>query len=111
MLAFNAAAAVVLLVVAMTTAGETAMWSVLAIGLCNSIMFPTIFALALTGLGKHTGEGSGVLCMAIVGGAIVPVIQGYFADTIGLLYSFAVPVVCYLYIVYYGLHGHRPAQT
>jgi MFS transporter, FHS family, L-fucose permease len=110
-LAFNAAAAIVLLLVAMTTAGETAMWSVLAIGLCNSIMFPTIFALALTGLGKHTGEGSGVLCMAIVGGAIVPVIQGYFADTIGLLHSFAVPVVCYLYIVFYGLRGHRPAQS
>jgi FHS family L-fucose permease-like MFS transporter len=107
-LAFNAAAAVVLLGVAMTTAGETAMWSVLAIGLCNSIMFPTIFALALTGLGRHTGEGSGVLCMAIVGGAIVPVIQGYFADTVGLLYSFAVPLVCYLYIVFYGLRGHRP---
>jgi MFS transporter, FHS family, L-fucose permease len=110
-LAFNAAAAVVLLVVAMTAAGETAMWAVLAIGLCNSIMFPTIFALALTGLGKHTGEGSGVLCMAIVGGAIVPVIQGYFADTVGLLYSFAVPLVCYLYIVFYGLRGHRPAHS
>jgi MFS transporter, FHS family, L-fucose permease len=109
-LAFNAAAAVVLLAVAMTTAGETAMWSVLAIGLCNSIMFPTIFALAVAGLGKHTGEGSGVLCMAIVGGAIVPVIQGYFADTIGLLYSFAIPAVCYVYIVYYGLYGHRPAE-
>jgi len=108
-LAFNAAAAVVLLVVAMATAGETAMWSVLAIGLCNSIMFPTIFALALTGLGKRTGEGSGVLCMAIVGGAIVPVIQGYFADHIGILHSFAVPVACYLYIVFYGLSGHRPA--
>jgi FHS family L-fucose permease-like MFS transporter len=107
-LAFNAAAAVVLLVVAMTAAGETAMWSVLAIGLCNSIMFPTIFALALTGLGKHTGEGSGVLCMAIVGGAIVPVVQGYFADSIGILYSFTVPLLCYLYIVFYGLLGHRP---
>jgi FHS family L-fucose permease-like MFS transporter len=110
-LAFNAAAAVVLLAVAMTTAGPTAMWSVLAIGLCNSIMFPTIFALALTGLGKHTGEGSGVLCMGIVGGALVPVLQGYFADTTGILYSFAVPLVCYLFIVYYGLHGHRPVRT
>jgi FHS family L-fucose permease-like MFS transporter len=110
-LAFNAAAAVVLLAVAISTQGETAMWSVLAIGLCNSIMFPTIFALALVGLGKHTGEASGALCMAIVGGAIVPVIQGYFADTVGIHYSFAVPIVCYLYILFYGLHGSRPTRA
>lgn len=111
LLAFNAATAVALLLIALATAGHTAMWSVLAIGLCNSIMFPTIFALALAGLGRHTGEGSGLLCMAIVGGAIVPVIQGYFADHVGILNSFFVPVVCYLYIVFYGLYGHRPAQV
>jgi FHS family L-fucose permease-like MFS transporter len=110
-LAFNATAAVVLLLVAVASAGHTAMWSVLAIGLCNSIMFPTIFALALAGLGRHTGEGSGLLCMAIVGGAIVPVIQGYVADHVGILNSFFVPVVCYLYIVFYGLYGHRPARV
>jgi MFS transporter, FHS family, L-fucose permease len=110
-LAFNAAMAVALLLVALATAGHTAMWSVLAIGLCNSIMFPTIFALALVGLGRHTGEGSGLLCMAIVGGAIVPVIQGYFADHFGILSSFFVPVLCYLYIVFYGLYGHRPARA
>jgi len=110
-LAFNATAAVVLLLVAVASAGHTAMWSVLAIGLCNYIMFPTIFALALVGLGRHTGEGSGLLCMAIVGGAIVPVIQGYFADHVGILYSFLVPVVCYFYIVFYGLYGHRPARA
>ena len=110
-LAFNATAAVVLLLVAVASAGHTAMWSVLAIGLCNSIMFPTIFALALVGLGRHTGEGSGLLCMAIVGGALVPVIQGYFADHVGILNSFFVPVVCYLYIVFYGLYGYRPARA
>jgi FHS family L-fucose permease-like MFS transporter len=110
-LAFNAAAAVVLLLVAVATAGHTAMWSVLAIGLCNSIMFPTIFALAVAGLGRHTGEGSGMLCMAIVGGAIVPVIQGFVADHMGILHSFFVPVVCYLYIVFYGLRGHRVATA
>src|SRR5882672_318751 len=108
LLAFNAVAAVILLATAMASAGETAMWCVLAVGFFNSIMFPTIFALALNGLGKHTGEGSGVLCMAIVGGAIVPVMQGAFADHFGLLPSFAVPLVCYLYIFYYGLSGHRP---
>jgi FHS family L-fucose permease-like MFS transporter len=106
-LAFNAACVIVLLTSAMMLAGKPAMWAVLAIGLFNSIMFPTIFTLAIDKLGRHTGEGSGVLCMAIVGGAIVPVIQGYFADNIGILLSFFVPAVCYGYIVYYGLKGHE----
>lgn len=105
-LAFNASCAIVLLIIAMSSAGRVAMWAVLGIGLFNSIMFPTIFTLGLARLGRHTGEGSGVLCMAIVGGAIVPVVQGYFADTIGLLPSFVVPAVCYAYIVFYGLKGH-----
>jgi FHS family L-fucose permease-like MFS transporter len=105
-LAFNATCAILLLILAMSSAGKVAMWSVLAIGLFNSIMFPTIFTLGLAKLGRHTGEGSGVLCMAIVGGALVPLIQGYFADTIGLLPSFFVPAICYAYIVFYGLKGH-----
>jgi FHS family L-fucose permease-like MFS transporter len=105
-LAFNAACAIALLLIAISLAGKAAMWAVLAIGLFNSIMFPTIFTLGVARLGRHTGEGSGVLCMAIVGGAIVPVIQGYFADTIGLLSSFFVPVICYVYIVFYGVRGH-----
>jgi FHS family L-fucose permease-like MFS transporter len=105
-LAFNATMAIVLLIVAMTFAGKVAMWSVIAIGLFNSIMFPTIFTLAIDRLGRHTGEGSGVLCMAIVGGALVPVLQGYFADSMGLLPSYFVPALCYAYIVYYGLKGH-----
>lgn len=105
-LAFNAFVAGALLLVAMLFAGQAAMWALLLIGLFNSIMFPTIFTLAIEGLGKHTSAGSGVLCMAIVGGAIVPVIQGLFADNINLLYSFVIPLVCYLYIAYYGLKGH-----
>lgn len=105
-LAFNAACAIALLLIAIGVAGKAAMWAVLAIGLFNSIMFPTIFTLGVAKLGRHTGEGSGLLCMAIVGGAIVPVIQGYFADTIGLLSSFFVPVICYAYIVFYGVKGH-----
>ncbi|HEY0683730.1 MAG TPA: sugar MFS transporter [Steroidobacter sp.] len=105
-LAFNSACAITLLLIAMASAGKVAMWAVLAIGLFNSIMFPTIFTLGVARLGRHTGEGSGVLCMAIVGGALVPVIQGYFADTIGLLSSFFVPALCYAYIVFYGLKGH-----
>jgi MFS transporter, FHS family, L-fucose permease len=107
-LAFNALAVVVLLVIAMLAAGHIAMWAVIAIGLFNSIMFPTIFTLAIDGLGKRTGEGSGVLCMAIVGGAIVPVAMGWLADNLSLLYAFSLPLLCYLYIAYYGRKGHQP---
>jgi FHS family L-fucose permease-like MFS transporter len=106
-LAFNAAAAIVLLITAMTVGGPVAMWSVLAIGLFNSIMFPTIFTLAIAKLGRDTGEGSGVLCVAIVGGALVPVVQAYFADHMGILISFFVPAICYAYIVFYGLKGYE----
>jgi FHS family L-fucose permease-like MFS transporter len=105
-LAFNAAVVVILLLVTMMFAGRVAMWALLLIGLFNSIMFPTIFTLALEGLGRFTSEGAGVLCMAIVGGAIVPLIQGMVADQVGVLYSFLVPLVCYAYIVFYGLRGH-----
>lgn len=105
-LAFNACAAAVLIAFAMTVAGPAAMWAILAIGLFNSIMFPTIFTLAIAGLGRRTGEGSGVLCMAIVGGAIVPVAQGWIADHAGILISFVLPLACYLYIAFYGRKGH-----
>jgi len=109
-LAFNALAAVLLLVIAMVFAGRVAMVAVVAIGLFNSIMFPTIFTLAIDGLGKRTGEGSGVLCMAIVGGAIIPVAMGWLADNVSLLYAFVLPLVCYLYIAYYGRKGHQPVE-
>lgn len=105
-LGFNAFAAAALVVITMLTTGPVAMWSVLIVGLFNSIMFPTIFTLSIEGLGKHTGQGSGILCMAIVGGAILPVIQGYFADTIGIHHAFILPVLCYLYIAYFGIKGH-----
>ncbi|MFT4172484.1 MAG: L-fucose:H+ symporter permease [Rhodocyclaceae bacterium] len=108
LLTFNAIVNTLLVLAAITLGGKVAMWGLLLVGLFNSIMFPTIFSLALTGLGRFTSEGSGVLCMAIVGGAIVPLIQGYTADHTGLLISFLVPVVCYLYIVFYGARGHRP---
>ncbi len=105
-LAFNAACASALLLIAIATSGAVSMWAVLAIGLFNSIMFPTIFTLAIDKLGPRTGEGSGVLCMAIVGGAIVPVMMGFFADRIGIRLAYLVPVLCYAYIVFYGLKGH-----
>ena len=92
----------------MLLGGHTAMWSILAVGLFNSIMFPTIFSLALAELGPLTGNGSGVLTMAIVGGAILPVIQGGIADRVGIHHAFFLPVVCYLYILFYGLRGSKP---
>jgi len=108
MLAFNALVAAVLVIVSMLTNGQVAMWSILAVGLFNSIMFPTIFTLSIDGLGKHTGQASGILCTAIVGGALLPVLQGYFADNIGIHHAFFIPVLCYAYIVFYGLKGFKP---
>lgn len=104
-LSFCAVCAVLLVSVAITTKGSLAMWAILLVGLCNSIMFPTIFSLALSGLGKHTSQGAGILCLAIVGGAIVPLLQGVLADMVGVQLSFVIPVLCYSYIVYYGING------
>ncbi|OQW69392.1 MAG: L-fucose:H+ symporter permease [Proteobacteria bacterium ST_bin11] len=101
-LAFNAVAAAALVLATMLGSGALAMITILAVGLCNSIMFPTIFSLALTGLGSHTGQGSGILCAAIVGGAVLPLLQGAFADHIGIQQAFFIPLTCYLYIAYYG---------
>jgi FHS family L-fucose permease-like MFS transporter len=108
-LAFNAVVAAILVSVSMATFGSIAMWSILLVGLFNSIMFPTIFTLAIDGLGKHTGQGSGILCMAIVGGAIIPLIQGLLADNIGIHHAFFLPILCYAYIAYYGIKGHKPS--
>ncbi|WP_371228548.1 sugar MFS transporter [Pseudomonas sp. QE6] len=107
MLAFNALVITLLIAVALSVGGHVAMWSLILIGLFNSIMFPTIFSLALEGLGNLTSKGSGLLCMAIVGGAVMPLVQAFFADRIGLLHSFAVPLLCYLYIVWFGAKGYR----
>ncbi|WP_274571279.1 sugar MFS transporter [Neisseria leonii] len=107
-LAFHAVAAAVLVSLAIAAGGgQITMWSLLLVGLFNSIMFPTIFSLATQGLGRFTGQASGIICTAIVGGAVVPVVQGLAADRFGLLVSFAVPVVCYLYILFFGLKGYR----
>ena len=104
-LAVNALIAMVMILVSMNTTGSVAMWSILAVGFFNSIMFPTIFTLAVNGLGSMTSKGSGLVCQAIVGGALVPLIQGLAADTVGIQMSFAVPLVCYIYIGWYALRG------
>ncbi len=82
--------------------------AILAVGFFNSIMSPTIFTLGLAELGPLTGNGFGLLNMAIVGGAVLPVIQGVIADRVGLHHAFVLPVICYLYIVFYALNGSKP---
>jgi len=104
-LAINALIAIVMIVVSMNTSGSLAMWSILAVGFFNSIMFPTIFTLAVKGLGSMTSKGSGFVCQAIVGGALIPLIQGVAADTMGIQLSFIVPMLCYIYIGWYALNG------
>jgi FHS family L-fucose permease-like MFS transporter len=109
-LGLHALAAVALVTLSMLSSGSVAMWSILAVGLCNSIMFPTIFSLAVSGLGKHTSQGSGLLCMAIVGGALLPVLQGMIADSSGIQAGFIIPILCYLYICYFGFRFPQEAE-
>jgi len=110
-LGFNAIVAAVLVCLSMASYGQLAMWALLAVGLFNSIMFPSIFTLGIEGLGPLTGEASGLLVMAIVGGAIIPELQGLLADRIGLHHAFVLPVLCYLYILFFAAKGKpRTAQ-
>lgn len=97
-----------LVLASMLTTGHIAMWSIILVGFFNSIMFPSIFTLGIAKLGPRTGDGSGLLIMAIVGGAIIPVVQGAIADRFGVHHAFVLPVLCYLYIAYYALRGSRP---
>jgi len=108
LLAICAMVAATLVCISMLLRGHTAMWSILAVGFFNSIMFPTIFSLGVAELGPLTGNGSGILNMAIVGGAILPVLQGVIADTFGIHHGFWLPVICYLYIMFYALSGSKP---
>ncbi len=110
-LAASAAIAAVLVTTSMLTFGHAAMWTLILVGLFNSTMFPSIFTLAIEGLGPLTGRGSGVLVAAIVGGAAIPELQGVLADHIGIHHAFLLPVLCYGYIVFYALKGtaNKPA--
>jgi FHS family L-fucose permease-like MFS transporter len=103
-----AAAAGLLVCTSMLTTGHLAMWSIIFVGFFNSIMFPSIFTLGIAKLGPLTGDGSGMLIMAIVGGAIIPVMQGALADRIGIHHAFILPVLCYAYIFYYAIRGSHP---
>ena len=103
-IAFNAFAVIALLLITIFTEGDVALYAVLSIGLFNSILFPTIFSVAIQGLGSLTSKGSGWLCLAIVGGALIPLIQGIVADAMNIQVSFIIPALCYCFIAWYGLN-------
>ena len=107
LLATAAVVDMLLLLTTMLGHGATAVWSVVAIGLFNSIMFPTIFTLGIERLGPLTGKASSLLIMAIVGGAVIPLVQGMLADAFGIQHAFVLPLLCYAYIAFYGLNGSR----
>ncbi|THC40921.1 sugar MFS transporter [Massilia sp. Mn16-1_5] len=107
-LACAAGMTITLLIVSANTTGMVSGWALLAVGLFNSIMFPTIFSLACEGLGERAAEGSGLICMAIVGGAIVPLITGHAADSVGLKMALIVPALCYAIILCFGIFARRP---
>ncbi len=108
LLGICAVCASALVAISMLTNGHTAMYSIILVGFFNSIMFPSIFTLGVAELGPLTGDGSGVMIMAIVGGAIIPVAQGWIADHIGIHHAFFLPVICYLYILFFALSGSKP---
>ncbi|HET7267630.1 MAG TPA: sugar MFS transporter [Oleiagrimonas sp.] len=112
LLALFAGANIVLLITTMAASGHLAMYAIVATGLFNSIMFPTIFALGIRSLGPLSNKASSLMIMAIVGGAIIPLLQGMLADRFGVHYAFILPLLCYGYIIFYGLAGSRlPAGT
>jgi len=107
-LGIAAIAACVLVSISMLTSGHIAMGSIILVGLFNSVMFPNIFTLGIERLGPLTGDGSGLLVTAIVGGAIIPVVQGALADHVGIQHAFILPAICYLYIMFYAFRGSKP---
>lgn len=111
-LAFNASMAVGLLLLAIAAnGGAVTQWALLLIGFFNSIIFPTIFSLGTKGLSKFTGAASGIISTAIVGGALVPVLQGLVIDNVGLMISYVIPTVCYVYIVFFATQGYKADET
>jgi MFS transporter, FHS family, L-fucose permease len=108
LLAICSVCAAALVAISMLSTGHFAMWSIILVGFFNSIMFPSIFTLGVAELGPLTGDGSGFMIMAIVGGALIPLAQGAIADKIGIHHAFFLPVICYLYILYFALSGSKP---
>ncbi len=110
-LAFNALGAGALIIVSIATTGTVSGYALLGVGLMNSIMFPVIFTLASEGLGRRAADGSGIINVAIVGGAVVPALYGWMADQSGLRAALILPVLCYAVIAAYGLFARRPVAA
>jgi FHS family L-fucose permease-like MFS transporter len=100
-----------MIAISMFTSGNVAIWALVLCGFLNSIMFPNIFTLGIAGLGPMTSKGSGLIMTAVVGGAVIPYLLGALADKVGIQHAFILPVICYLYIAYYGMWGSRPTRT
>ncbi len=109
-LAAVAISAVILVGITVFGHGHVAMWAIVACGLFNSVMWPCIFPLSLRGLGTFTSQGSGILVMMVVGGAVIPEVQGLLADRFGYQHSFLIVLLCYVYLVYFALSGHKIRQ-
>ena len=109
-LAWFSVGAFVVMIVTVFASGPLAMWSLILVGLFHSLMFPTIFTLGIKGLGPLTEEGSGLLIMAIAGGALV-IVQGWLADRYGLQMSFLLTAACELYVLFYALWGSKPTGS
>jgi len=97
-----------LVITTVLASGQVAMWSILLVGFFNSVMFPTIFSISISGLGGMTSRGSGLLVMMIAGGGVIPILQGVLADTIGIHRSFLITVLCYGYVMWFAIRGYKP---
>jgi len=106
-LAFNALMVIILILITIFMEGKISMWALLAVGIFNSIMFPTLFSISIEGLGENTSKGSGILVMAIVGGAVVPFLMGLVSDQVGIQSAFFVTLICYFYILILALLGNK----
>lgn len=111
LLGLFAGGALVCVLVAILATGAAPVWAVVLIGLFNSIMFPTIFALSLKNLGAYTKLGSSLLVMSIIGGAVFPSLMGLVSDASNIQWAFAVPLVCYAYVLYFAVQGYKPAAA
>ena len=106
-LRYTAAMAALMVIASLSTSGHTSIWLMISVGLCNSIMFAVIFSMAVSGLGRHTTMASGMLSTAIVGGAVISLLTGFLKDHYSWSIAFLIPVLCYLYILFYGINGFK----
>ena len=103
--------AIFMILISMVSEGLLSLWSILGVGLFNSVMFPTIFSIALEDLEESKAQGSGILCTAIVGGAFIPPLYGFLTDQVGFKIAFILLLVCYLYIWLYGRQSQKNATV